>query len=50
MARRVKLKVQKEKLLEFWHQVVQRTGLVLNFNERFERLEKLGDGSFDVQT
>lgn len=42
--------VQKEKLLEFWHQVVQRTGLALNFNERFERLDKLGDGSFDVQT
>ncbi len=42
--------VQKEKLLEFWHRVVQRTGLVLNFNERFERLDKLGDGSFDVQT
>ncbi len=42
--------VQKEKLLEFWHQVVEKTGIQLRFNERFEKLEKLGDGSFDVVT
>ena len=41
--------IQKEKLLEFWHGVVQKTGLVVNFHERMEGLERQGDG-FAVRT
>jgi thioredoxin reductase/ferredoxin len=42
--------VQKERLLAFWHDVVGRTKLAMNFNERFEGLERRPDGSFDVRT
>jgi thioredoxin reductase/NAD-dependent dihydropyrimidine dehydrogenase PreA subunit len=47
---RLGTEVQKEKLLEFWHDIVGRTQLALNFNERFEGLERRPDGSFDVRT
>jgi putative YpdA family bacillithiol system oxidoreductase len=47
---RLGTEVQKEKLLEFWHDVVKRTGLELQFNERFEGLERQADGSFVVVT
>jgi thioredoxin reductase/Pyruvate/2-oxoacid:ferredoxin oxidoreductase delta subunit len=36
--------VQKEKLLEFWNGVVQKTGLEIGFRERMEAIEKAGDG------
>ncbi|MDP2007084.1 MAG: NAD(P)-binding domain-containing protein [Rubrivivax sp.] len=36
--------IQKEKLLEFWHGVVHKTGLRLHFNERMENVERQGDG------
>jgi thioredoxin reductase/Pyruvate/2-oxoacid:ferredoxin oxidoreductase delta subunit len=42
--------VQKEKLLAFWHDVVGKTGLKFNFNERFEGLDKRDDGTFSVRT
>lgn len=35
--------VQKEKLLEFWLDVVAKTGLKISFNERMEAIEKRGD-------
>jgi thioredoxin reductase/NAD-dependent dihydropyrimidine dehydrogenase PreA subunit len=35
--------VQKEKLLEFWQSVVDKTGLKIAFNERMEAIEKQGD-------
>lgn len=35
--------VQKEKLLEFWHGVVRKTGLQIAFNERMEAIEKQGE-------
>ena len=35
--------VQKEKLLEFWQDVVKKTGLVVSFRERMELIEKTGD-------
>ena len=35
--------VQKEKLLEFWQGVVQKTGLQISFSERMEGIEKQGD-------
>jgi thioredoxin reductase/Pyruvate/2-oxoacid:ferredoxin oxidoreductase delta subunit len=35
--------VQKEKLLEFWHGVVDKTGLKVSFKERMEAIEKQGD-------
>jgi thioredoxin reductase/Pyruvate/2-oxoacid:ferredoxin oxidoreductase delta subunit len=41
--------VQKEKLLEFWLDVVNKTDLDITFRERMERVEKLGDG-FVVHT
>jgi thioredoxin reductase/Pyruvate/2-oxoacid:ferredoxin oxidoreductase delta subunit len=41
--------VQKEKLLEFWNGVVQKTGLEISFRERMESIEKSGDG-FVVKT
>jgi len=41
--------VQKEKLLEFWNGVVQKTGLEIGFRERMEGIEKSGDG-FVVKT
>jgi thioredoxin reductase len=47
---RLGTEVQKEVLLRFWNQIVGQTKLELNFNERFEGLEKLADGSFQVRT
>jgi thioredoxin reductase len=41
--------VQKEKLLEFWNGVVQKTGLQIGFRERMEAIEPSGDG-FVVRT
>ena len=41
--------VQKEELLEFWLDVVQKTGLEISFRERMEAIEKVGD-SFVVRT
>jgi thioredoxin reductase/NAD-dependent dihydropyrimidine dehydrogenase PreA subunit len=35
--------VQKEKLLEFWQGVVEKTGLKIAFRERMEAIEKSGD-------
>jgi thioredoxin reductase (NADPH) len=42
--------VQKEKLLAFWADVMQKTGLKVRFNERFEGLEAQSDGTFMVKT
>jgi thioredoxin reductase (NADPH) len=42
--------VQKEKLLAFWNDVVEKTGLKLQFKEQFLGLTPRGDGSFDVKT
>ena len=41
--------VQKEKLLEFWNGVVEKTGLQIGFRERMEAIEKSGD-NFVVTT
>jgi thioredoxin reductase (NADPH) len=41
--------VQKEKLLEFWLNVVEKTGLQIAFRERMEEVERV-DGSFVVRT
>jgi thioredoxin reductase/NAD-dependent dihydropyrimidine dehydrogenase PreA subunit len=41
--------VQKEKLLEFWLDVVRKTGLKISFSERMESIEKVGD-AFVVRT
>jgi thioredoxin reductase/Pyruvate/2-oxoacid:ferredoxin oxidoreductase delta subunit len=41
--------VQKEKLLEFWNGVVEKTGLQIGFRERMESIEKSGD-AFVVTT
>jgi thioredoxin reductase/NAD-dependent dihydropyrimidine dehydrogenase PreA subunit len=41
--------VSKEKMLEFWHGVVQQTGLRINFFERLEKIRPERDG-FVVQT
>ncbi len=41
--------VQKEKLLEFWNGVVEKTGLQIGFRERMEAIEKSDDG-FVVKT
>jgi thioredoxin reductase len=42
--------VQKEKLLEFWKSVVERTGLKVQFEEQFLGLTARADGSFDVKS
>ena len=42
--------IQKETLLEFWHDVVKKTGLELSFRERLENVERQPDGSFVVHT
>jgi thioredoxin reductase/ferredoxin len=47
---RLGAEVQKERLLAFWHDVVGKTQLSFNFNERFEGLERQADGSFQVRT
>lgn len=41
--------VSKEQLLEFWQDVVRRTGLTVSFRERLTGIERRGDG-FVVQT
>ncbi|WP_048438236.1 NAD(P)-binding domain-containing protein [Caenimonas sp. SL110] len=41
--------VSKERLLEFWHDIVRKTGLKLHFRERMERIEP-DAGSFVVHT
>lgn len=41
--------VQKEKLLEFWINVVQKTGLQIAFREQMEAIDRV-DGSFVVRT
>ncbi|MDH4134456.1 MAG: NAD(P)-binding domain-containing protein [Gammaproteobacteria bacterium] len=41
--------VSKEKLLEFWQGVVEKTGLRINFNERMETIRPQGNG-FVVKT
>ncbi len=47
---RLGTEVQKEKLLAFWHEIVGKTSLAMNFNERFEGLDTRPDGTFDVRT
>jgi thioredoxin reductase/ferredoxin len=47
---RLGTEVQKERLLAFWNEIVARTKLTMNFNERFEGLERRADGTFDVRT
>ena len=42
--------VQKETLLEFWHDVVKKTGLQLSLRQRMENIERRPDGTFAVQT
>ncbi len=39
----------KEKLLELWTDIVNKTGLLINFNERVEKIEKIENG-FLVKT
>ncbi len=41
--------IQKEKLLEFWHSVVAKTGMKVQFSERMEGIDHQGDG-FIVRT
>jgi thioredoxin reductase/NAD-dependent dihydropyrimidine dehydrogenase PreA subunit len=47
---RLGTEVQKERLLAFWNEIVDRTKLTMNFNERFEGLDRRADGTFDVRT
>jgi thioredoxin reductase/NAD-dependent dihydropyrimidine dehydrogenase PreA subunit len=47
---RLGTEVQKEKLLAFWHEIVGKTNLAMNFNERFEGLDTRPDGTYDVRT
>lgn len=42
--------IQKEALLEFWQDVVRKTGLQLSLRERMEHIERRPDGSFAVHT
>jgi thioredoxin reductase (NADPH) len=42
--------IQKEKLLEFWHDVVRKTGLQITFSERMESVDRQGNGSFVLRT
>ena len=42
--------IQKEKLLEFWNDVVKRTGLEVSYRERMEQIERRDDGTFIVKT
>lgn len=42
--------IQKEKLLEFWHDVVRRTGLQIAFTERMESVDRQSDGGFVLRT
>ncbi|MBL8305072.1 MAG: NAD(P)-binding domain-containing protein [Rubrivivax sp.] len=47
---RLGTEVQKEKLLAFWHDIVGKTGLTMNFNERFEGLTPHAEGGYEVRT
>jgi thioredoxin reductase/NAD-dependent dihydropyrimidine dehydrogenase PreA subunit len=47
---RLGTEVQKEKLLEFWNDVADKTKLAMHFNERFEGLDKHADGTYEVRT
>jgi thioredoxin reductase/ferredoxin len=47
---RLGTEVQKEKLLVFWQEIVAKTALTMNFNERFEGLERRPDGTHEVRT
>jgi thioredoxin reductase/Pyruvate/2-oxoacid:ferredoxin oxidoreductase delta subunit len=40
----------KEKLIEFWQGVVQKTGLKINFQERVEDIDRRENGGFTVKT
>jgi thioredoxin reductase/NAD-dependent dihydropyrimidine dehydrogenase PreA subunit len=42
--------ISKEDLLEFWHDVADKTGLQFAFHEKMENVERKDDGSFFVQT
>lgn len=42
--------IQKEKLLEFWQDVVKKTGLQISFSEQMESVERQGDGGFVLRT
>jgi thioredoxin reductase len=42
--------VQKETLLEFWHDVVKKTGLQLSLRERMDNIERRPDGTFAVHS
>ena len=40
----------KEALMELWEDVVQKTGIKINFGERMERIDHQSDGTFSVVT
>jgi len=42
--------VSKEKLLEFWEGVVEKTGLKVELNERMETISRIPEGGFTVKT
>ena len=42
--------IQKEKLLEFWQGVVEKTGLDISLRQRMENIEVRPDGTFAVRT
>ena len=42
--------IQKEKLLEFWHDVVAKTGLKISLSERMNNVERKDDGTFIVHS
>jgi thioredoxin reductase/ferredoxin len=42
--------IQKETLLEFWHDVVKKTGLQLSLRERMDNIERRADGTFAVHS
>ncbi len=42
--------VRKERLLEFWQGVVDKTGLEISFSERMEAVQRDADGHFTVRT
>jgi thioredoxin reductase len=42
--------VKKERLLEFWQGVVDKTGLKVSFSERMEGVDRDADGAYTVRT
>lgn len=42
--------IQKEKLLEFWNDIVKKTGLQLSFGECMQSIERRTDNTFVVHT